>query len=288
VSVALLLIGVKALAYSGTGAVSILASLVDSVMDAGASLLSFIAVRYALAPADRAHRFGHGKAEAIAALAQALLVVGSGLYLIAEALQRLLTPQPIAGLTLGVTALLFTMAVTGLLLLLQRHVIRHTGSTAIRADALHYRSDLLSNAAVLAAFLLAQLGLTVLDPLFALGVAGYILWSARRILADALGELLDQELPTQRRRVVQDLALAHPQVHGVHDLRSRRAGRVEFYELHLELDDFLPLVDAHRVADEVAAAIRERFPGADVMIHQDPMSISEAQLDEQIAAAEQD
>jgi ferrous-iron efflux pump FieF len=286
VATAMLLIVVKALAYWRTGSVSILASFVDSLMDSGASVLNLIAVRYALAPADRAHRFGHGKAESIAALGQGTFIIASGVYLIVEALQRLLAPQPLQAFGLGVAVMLFTIAITALLLLVQGYVIRRTHSAAIRADSLHYRTDLLTNSAVLLALLLAQFGWPGLDPLFALAVAGYILWSARRIMADALQELLDRELPESQRDAVIGLALAHPEVRGVHDLRTRSAGRVDFMELHLELDDHITLLRAHRISDEVAASIRETYAGADVVIHQDPVGIAEPQLDAQIEEAE--
>ncbi|HBO13154.1 MAG TPA: divalent metal cation transporter FieF [Halieaceae bacterium] len=287
VTTAAVLILVKAVAYWETGSVSILASFVDSLMDSGASLLNLIAVRYALAPADRAHRFGHGKAESVAALGQGAFIIGSGLYLIIEAVQRLLEPEPLQAFGLGVAVMVFTIGVTAVLLLIQGYVIRRTHSAAIRADSLHYRTDLLTNSAVLLALLLAQFGWPGLDPLFALAVALYILASARRIMADAFNELLDRELPEARREAVLAIARSHPEVRGVHDLRTRSAGRVEFMELHLELDDHLPLVQAHRIADEVAAAIRTENPSADVVIHQDPVSIAEPLLDQQIEEAEE-
>ena len=280
-------IAVKAVAYWETGSVSILASFVDSLMDAGASLLNLIAVRYALAPADRDHRFGHGKAESIAALGQGTFIIGSGLFLIIESVRRLLDPQPLQAFGLGVAVMAFTIALTAVLLLIQGYVIRRTHSAAIRADSLHYRTDLLTNSAVLLALVLAQVGWPGMDPVFALAVALYILASARRIMADAFNELLDRELPEARRSAVLAIAGGHPEVRGVHDLRTRSAGRVEFVELHLELDDHLPLLQAHRIADEVADAIRDGNPAADVVIHQDPVSLAEPLLDTQIEEAEQ-
>lgn len=279
-------IAVKAVAYWETGSVSILASFVDSLMDAGASLLNLIAVRYALAPADRDHRFGHGKAESIAALGQGTFIIGSGLFLIIESVRRLLDPQPLQAFGLGVAVMAFTIALTAVLLLIQGYVIRRTHSAAIRADSLHYRTDLLTNSAVLLALVLAQVGWPGMDPVFALAVALYILASARRIMADAFNELLDRELPEARRSAVLAIAGGHPEVRGVHDLRTRSAGRVEFVELHLELDDHLPLLQAHRIADEVADAIRDGNPAADVVIHQDPVSLAEPLLDTQIEEAE--
>lgn len=284
VSVALLLILAKAWAWWHTQSVSILASLIDSLMDSGASLLNLIAVRYALMPADRNHRFGHGKAESIAALLQGLFIVGSGVFLIAEAVQRLLHPVPVSTAGLGMLVMLFTIAMTLGLLALQGYVIRRTQSAAIAADALHYRTDVLSNSAVLLSLALAQFGWTACDPLFALGIAVYILLAARQLIGTALNELLDRELPEEKRAGILAAACAHPAVCGVHDLRTRAAGRVEFVELHLELDEQLPLLRTHAIADEVAAAIRRKLPGADVVIHQDPAGLHERRRDPQLEA----
>ena len=283
VAVAAMLIGAKTVAYLETGAVSILASLIDSLMDAGASLLNLFAVRYALAPADRKHRFGHGKAESISALAQSTLIIASGLYLLFESVLRLRDPRELPTLEIGIAVMLFTIVATLALLALQHYVIRRTGSAAIRADALHYRTDLLTNSAVILALLLSQWGWAGMDPLFACGIAGYILFTARRIMADAFNELLDRELPETRRRLIYDTATRHAGVHGIHDLRTRSSGRIDFIELHVELEGDMPLRQAHRIADEVEAAIRHEIPNADVVIHQDPADLPEIRQDESLA-----
>lgn len=283
VAVAVTLILAKTVAYAQTGAMSILASLIDSLMDSGASLLNLFAVRYALAPADRKHRFGHGKAESISALAQSTLIIASGLYLLIEAAQRLRAPREIPTLEIGIAVMLFTIAATLALLALQHYVIRRTDSAAIRADALHYRTDLLTNSAVILALLLAEWGWVGMDPLFACGIAVYILYSARRIMGDAFNELLDRELPEARRRLIREIANRHAGVYGMHDLRTRSSGRVDFIELHLELDGDMPLRQAHRIADDVAAAIKREIPTADVVIHQDPAGLSENRQEETLA-----
>lgn len=286
VTVALVLIVAKAYAWSLTDSVAILASLVDSLMDAGASLLNLFAVRYALAPADASHRWGHGKAEAIAGLGQGVFIFASGLFLVSEAVQRLLQPEPLASFPVGVGVMLLTLVLTAGLVAVQSYVIRRTRSPAIRADSLHYRTDLLTNAAVLLALVLAHFGWLGVDPLFALAVAAYTLKAAWDIVGDAVAELLDQELPEHRRQEIIALASAHPRVLGVHDLRTRSAGRVDFIELHLELDDHMPLMVAHQVSDAVEASLIKAIPQADVMIHLDPVSLAEEQLDERIEAVE--
>jgi ferrous-iron efflux pump FieF len=286
VTVALVLIVAKAYAWSLTDSVAILASLVDSLMDAGASLLNLFAVRYALAPADASHRWGHGKAEAIAGLGQGVFIFASGLFLVSEAVQRLLQPEPLAAFPIGVGVMLLTLLLTAGLVVVQSYVIRRTRSPAIRADSLHYRTDLLTNAAVLLALVLSQFGWLGVDPLFAVAVAAYTLKAAWDIVGDAVAELLDQELPESRRQEIIALASAHPRVLGVHDLRTRSAGRVDFIELHLELDDHMPLMVAHQVSDAVEASLIKAIPQADVMIHLDPVSLAEEQLDERIEAVE--
>jgi len=270
VATAILLIGAKLLAWLITGSVSVLASLVDSLMDAAASLINLAAVRYALRPADAEHRFGHGKAESLAGLAQATFIAGSAFFLMLHAIDRLLHPRSLESLGVGVAVMLFSILATVVLLGIQHYVIRRTGSTAIRADSLHYASDLLSNASILIALLLAQLGWGGLDPLFAMGIGLYILYSAWQIGADAFQLLMDRELPAQLREQILRAALAHPSVQGVHDLRTRKSGPTVFVQLHLELDEELTLLRAHDIADEVDARIRAAVPEAEIIIHKDP------------------
>jgi len=253
-----------------TGSVSMLASLVDSAMDAIASLINLLAVRYALVPADDEHRFGHGKAESLAGLAQAAFISGSALFLLLHAVDRILHPAPVQRTTLGIAVIVFSLALTLALLTYQRYVIRHTGSVAIRADALHYATDVLSNLGVIAALLLAQFGLPIFDPILAIAIAGYILIGAWRIGRDSLDHLMDRELDDAVREGIKQLALEHTEVRGIHELRTRRAGQTSFIQLHLEMEPQLTLAEAHAIADMVEAQIRAAVPASDVIIHQDP------------------
>ncbi|MGF1645179.1 MAG: cation diffusion facilitator family transporter [Thiotrichales bacterium] len=271
VTVASILIVAKLAAWMMTGSVTILASLVDSVMDALASVINLVAVRFSLQPADREHRFGHGKAEALAALAQAAFITGSAMFLVLEAGSRLLDPQPVTAVAAGLIVIVFAIAATLVLLLIQRHVIKRTQSTAIKADALHYATDFATNAATLIALGLTAFGWHLADPLFALVIAGYILYSAYGIAREAVDLLMDRELPEAVRQRIVEIAFAAREVRGVHDLRSRQSGSSYFIQLHLELDDDLRLRDAHRVADAVEDAIARAFPGAEVIVHQDPV-----------------
>lgn len=270
VATAVILICAKLVAYMYTSSVSIMASLIDSLMDAAASVINLLAVRYALAPPDKEHRFGHGKAESVAGLAQSMFIAGSGVFLIIESIDRLIHPRALEEFNIGIGVMLFSVLATGLLISYQYYVIKHTQSVAIRADALHYRTDLLTNSAIILALLLTQFGWLGFDPVFALLIGGYILYSAWQIGEDAVQDLLDRELPKDKRDLIIQIAHDHPEVHGLHDLRTRMSGRTEFVQMHLELDDQLKLVEAHAIADEVEKQIKQQLPTAEVTIHQDP------------------
>jgi ferrous-iron efflux pump FieF len=278
VATACLLILAKLGAWLVTGSVSVLASLVDSLMDAGASLVNLLAVHWSLMPPDAEHRFGHGKAEALAALGQATLIAASAVFLGVQAVDRLLHPQPIAEAGVGLLVIGFAILITLALLAFQRHVIRRTGSAAIRADALHYATDLATNAATVVALLLASAGWSGFDPLFGLAIGAYILFSALRIGFDAVQLLMDRELPEEERRQILALAASVPGVLGVHGLRTRRSGQSLIIQLHLALDDTMPLLAAHQVTLDVEARIRDLYPDSDITIHQDPVSLGEESL----------
>ena len=273
VSTAVLLIVVKMAAWLVTGSVSMLASLVDSLMDSMASLILLLAVHYSLQPADAEHRFGHGKAEPLAGQAQACFICGSAVFLLFHALERLRRPFPVEDIAIGVGVMIFATVLTIILLLLQRYVIQRTDSTAVRADALHYASDLLSNGGVILALWLSSLGFGQADPVLAMAVAGYIFFSASRIGREAIAQLMDRELSEEVQQSILSVALEQPQVRGVHDLRTRQAGQIKFIQLHLELDDLLPLYQAHAIADRVERDIQAVFPDAQIIVHEDPASL---------------
>lgn len=276
VTVAGLLISAKLGAWWLTDSVAMLSSLVDSLLDAGASVVTLFAVRHSLRPADAEHRFGHGKAEPLAALAQASLICGSALFLLIEAVPRLLSPQPVAAGEIGLAVMLFSVVATFALTRFQRYVVRRTGSTAIDADALHYVTDLLANLAVITALLLStRLGWHLADPLFALAIAGYIFWSAVRIGRRAFDMLMDRELPEAERQRILEVARSHPDVLGVHELKTRASGQSSFVQLHLELDGSMNLYRAHVIADTIETELQTLYPGAEVIIHQDPHVLSE-------------
>jgi ferrous-iron efflux pump FieF len=265
------LIAVKLVAWLLTGSVSMLASLVDSLMDSFASLINLFAIRYSLQPPDAEHGFGHGKAEALAGLAQSVFILGSAVFLLFRAIDRLRNPEPLEAVGAGVAVMVFAIALTLLLLVYQRRVVRQTGSTAIRADSLHYASDLLANFSVILALLAASIGWLWVDPVLAIAVSLTIAYSAVGIGFDATQQLLDHELPLEQKQKIVAIALRDKNVHGVHGLRTRQSGQVPIVQLHLELDDNLPLILAHGIADSVEQGIRAEFPGAHVIVHQDPV-----------------
>ncbi|WP_421708845.1 cation diffusion facilitator family transporter [Algihabitans sp.] len=276
VATASVLIVVKLGAWWLTDSVSLLSSLVDSLLDAAASLVMLLAVRQALVPADQNHRFGHGKAEPLAALLQSGLIAGSALLLAFEAGHRLIQPQAVQHGTVGIAVMIFSIAVTFALVRFQRYVVMRTGSSAIAADSLHYVSDLLMNAAVILALVLAsELGLLRADPLIGFGVVCYILYSAFRIGRDALAMLMDRELPAEERERILQIVRAYDEVLGVHDLKTRTSGPRTFIQLHLELDGGMTLYRAHAIAEAVEAELQTAFPDAEVIIHQDPHVLAE-------------
>ena len=275
VSVASMLIIAKLIAWFLSDSISILATLLDSCLDVLASLLNMLAVRHALEPPDNEHRFGHGKAEALAGMGQSMFIAGSALFLILESIRRLWHPQAIEAVEISLGIMLLSVVLTLLLLAFQRHVIRQTASTAIRADALHYKSDLYANTGVVAALLLAGWGWSGFDACFGLLIAGLILHSAWGIVRQSWDELMDHELPEEEREKIRNIALAHPMAESVHDMRTRKSGSRYYIQLHLVLDADLPLHQAHQIADEVEAAICKSFPAADVIIHQDPAGLME-------------
>ena len=258
-------------AWLVTDSVALLSSLIDSVIDAGASMVNLLAVAHALTPADREHRFGHGKAEPLAAVGQAIFITGSAVFLLIEASQRMFTPRPLVNSEVGIAVMVFSIVATLGLVTLQRYVVRRTGSLAISADQLHYTGDLLVNGAVILALVLAaELGWRFVDPVFGIAIALYILYNAWQIAAGALDMLMDRELPEEERRLIREVILAHDGVLGLHDLRTRASGPQIFVQCHIELDPGLSLLTAHAISDEVEQELRTAFPGAEVIIHQDP------------------
>lgn len=267
-----ILILAKLSAWLLTDSSSMLASLTDSLMDISASVINLLAIRYSLVPADDDHSFGHGKAESLASLAQAAFITGSALVLVMNGFSRLVSPQPMEHLGIGLWVTLGALALTLLLVTFQSYVVKRTDSQAIKADRLHYQSDLLLNSGVLVALALSWYGWLWADGLCAILLGIYILRSAMQIGYEATQTLLDRQLPDEEREEISRLTTSVSGVHGLHDMRTRQSGQLRFIQLHIELDDDLPLRRAHAIADEVEALLLKAFPASDVIIHMDPIS----------------
>lgn len=276
VSVASILICVKTVAWLQTSSVAMLSTLIDSMLDASASFVNLMAVKHALEPADAEHRFGHGKAEPLAGLAQAAFIGGSAVFLVFQAIERFLDPQPVRNSEIGIIIMLVSIILTFCLIIAQKIVIRRTDSVAISADSLHYQGDLFVNLSVIGAILLnTQFDFSWADPLFALGIAGYIFWNAFQIIRTSLDLLMDKELPEEERARIKEIALAHPDVQDIHDMRTRSTGQRKFIQFHLEMSGDITLLEAHSIAEQVMYDIEDEFPNAEVLIHEDPAGIDE-------------
>ncbi len=280
VGVAAGLVALKLVAYAWTGSVAMFASAVDSALDVAASTLNLIAVRHALQPADEEHRFGHGKAEALAGLGQSALVLGSAAFLALESVRHLFEPHRIEAEAVGIAVALISTAATVALVLFQRSVARRTRSLAVAGDSAHYMSDVLANAAVLVAFVAAAgFGLHRVDAVAGLLIVGVIAWSAIEIFRSAYDQIMDRELSDEDRSAIARLVRAHPDVRDLHDLRTRMHGTKAFIQFHLELDPAMTLRRAHDISDEVEEAILRAFPQADVIVHQDPTGHEDRQVE---------
>ncbi len=271
--VASLLLLVKLAAWWVTGSVSLLASLIDSMIDIAASILNLVVIRYSLQPADREHTFGHGKAESLSALAQAMFISGSAVFLILNGVDRFFHPQALRSPEYGIyVSVLATIATFGLVLF-QKYVVRKTGSQAISADSLHYQSDLFMNVAIIAALGLTYFGVHQADAIFAMAIGAFILYSAAKMVHDAIQMLMDRKLPDEELDLIRRECLEVEGVIGIHDLRTRLAGPTRFIQIHIELDDNMPLIKAHAIGDAVEERLLKVLPDSDILIHQDPISV---------------
>lgn len=268
---AAVIIVAKMFAWFYTDSLSLLSSLVDSILDIVASIINLFALRYALKPADEDHRFGHGKAEDIAAFSQSAFIAGSAIFIGTEAISRFLNPTAIEHSMIGIWVMLFSIIMTTILVMFQRYVVKRTKSTIVEADSLHYLTDFYVNIAVIVALLLYQFfDLKFVDPIFALGIAAYIFYTAWKVARKSFDHLMDKEFEEEDRQKIIVTALQHPLVKGLHDLRTRSSGIKPFIQFHLELDGDISLTEAHTISDEVEALVMKAFPNAEVLIHQDP------------------
>lgn len=273
VSMALFLIGLKLWASIETGSVAMLGSLADTSLDIIASLVTLYSVRLAARPADADHRFGHGKAEALAALFQTGLIIASAVAIAWRGMSRLGGSEAPDNPELGIAVSLAAMAATLVLVIYQRSVVRRTGSVAIHADHVHYSSDLLLNASVIAAFVLDSiLGLRGADPFFGVAISLWLVWHARQIAGSAIDQLMDREWPDEKRSRLVAVVSMHPDICGVHDVRTRTSGSYDFAQIGVWLDPSITVVEAHRILTGLRTRLIAEFPGTEVVLHADPAS----------------
>ncbi len=270
VATAIILIIAKAIAWYLSGSIGILASLIDSLMDSFASIINLFAVRYALMPADEEHPYGHGKAEPLAGLAQASFIAGSAVFLIFNAIERLQNPQVMTYGHVGIAVMVFSIVITLILVLYQRHVVKVTNNLAIKADSLHYVTDLLANFSILVALYLTIQGHLWADAVFAILIAVYIFKSAFEIGYSSFQQLMDKKLDEETEALILKTINDTPQALGYHDFRTRQSGKDKFIQFHLELDDRLSLLKAHEIADGLEKKLMDLIPDAEIIIHEDP------------------
>jgi ferrous-iron efflux pump FieF len=271
VALALTLLLAKGFASLETHSTAMLGSLADTSLDLVASLVTLAGIRIAAMPADHDHRFGHGKAEALVALAQVVLIAVSAIGIAWRAAWRFVEGGETAQMELGIGVSLLAMGATGLLLWYQRRIIARTGSVAIRTDNVHYQSDLLLNSAVILALLLDQhFALRGADAIFGMGIAAWLLFGAYRASGEAINQLMDREWPEEQRAQFLAATRDYPELAGLHDLRTRTSGTHQFVQFHVWVPGDWTVRDAHDRMDRVEEALQARFPGTEILIHLDP------------------
>lgn len=270
-AVAIALVSLKTWAAWRTGSTAMLGSLADSALDLVASLVTLFGVWFASQPADREHRFGHGKAEALAAMVQVMLIAISAFGIAMRAMSQLMAGQTTRAAGDGIIVSLIAIAATVGLLWWQRHVIRQTGSVAIKTDHMHYHSDLQLNLAVIAALALDQYaGWGWADPVFGLGIAAWLAWGAWSAAGEAVDQLLDREWPDDKRQAFVEAAARHPELSNLHDLRTRTSGMHDFVQFHVDLPSTMTVREAHDIIERVESDLMRQYPQMELLIHIDP------------------
>jgi ferrous-iron efflux pump FieF len=271
VTLALVLLVAKAWAAYETDSTAMLGSLADTALDVIASLTTLVGVRIAAVPADQDHRFGHGKAEALVALAQVVLITVSAIGIAWRAVERLINGAQTEAMGTGIAVSLLAIVLTFALLWYQRQVIERTGSVAIKTDNVHYKSDLFLNGSVIVALVLDQaLHIAGADALFGIGIALWLLWGAFRASRESVHQLMDREWPEDERQQFLDAAAQYEELRGLHDLRTRKSGTLRFVQFHVWVPAHWTVQEAHDRLDRAEEQLQQRFPDTEILIHVDP------------------
>lgn len=272
ISIAIALMVLKAIAWVQSDSAAVLASLVDSVMDVGVSAMNLLVIRFSLKPADEDHRYGHGKAEGIAALFQSAFITGVAIFLLLEAFSRFFNPGPVSSIDFSIGVMLVSMIMSVVIVTVQRFCMKKAPSLAVEADSAHYSSDVLVNAGAIATLLALRAGApAIIDPVFAMLVFVYLVFTVRHIGQKAIDMLMDRELPPEVRQQIHGIILSHPQAYGVHDLRTRQIGMKWSISFDVEMDAKKSFQKIHEYARQIEKMIADAFPQAEVMIHMDPV-----------------
>ena len=271
---AVIISGIKLYSWTITDSVSILAALTDSLLDITASVINLFAIHLALAPPDHNHRFGHNKIEDLAVFGQSVFFVLSGLFALVVSIKRILYPSPIENSDVGIYSMVASSIITVFLLVYQSYVIKKTSSSVIKADKLHYTTDLLTNILVIASLYMTE-KFKMLDGLIGIGIACYIIYASYGLFINAMKNLVDEEWNDDQRHKIIAIIGRNKEILGVHDLKTRYAGSKPFVQMHLEMDGNMRLFATHKLSDKIMEQIIEEFPGAEVIIHQDPAGIEE-------------
>lgn len=276
---AVAIIIVKTIAWLLTGSSSILASLSDSMLDVASSFINFIAARYSMQPPDSEHRFGKGKAEDLAVLIQSSFCAISSVVIVGIAIKKIIKPEPIDNSIAGVGLIVFSLLITLCLILYQTHVIKKTSSKIVKVDRLHYIVDFFTNGAVIVSLLISHLwNNDIVDPIIAIAIAVFMLVGSVKLLIEAFQNLMDHELSRKDKEKLVAAILSHPEVKGVHDIKTRYSGSKPIIQFHLEIDGAMTLYHAHDIAYEVEDLIRKEFKNVEIITHQDPYGVEEKRI----------
>lgn len=283
ISLTLVLICIKTIAVIYTESLALLSSMIDSLADLFASGITFWAIKVSSQPADTQHRYGHGKAESLSALLQAAFISGSGLFVIYDGMMRIVSPVSIVKTKLGLIIMVISLLLTIGLIFFQHHVAQKTKSQAIKADAIHYLTDVATNIVIIISLLVVdQWKLLWVDTCAAFIIAAYLIASSYSLAKDAISLLMDKELSEDIRENIIKIAMSCKHINGVHDLRTHDLGGTYMFEMHLELLGNLSLYEAHNYSSEVEKKIKKAYPQSQIIIHQDPFEVSEPKLDTQL------
>lgn len=271
IATALSLIVLKLVTFLLTGSMAILSSLFDSIQDSMTSIVNFFAVKHASEPADKEHRFGHGKAQALGAMTQGFIIAAASIFLLKESIHRLMEPQPISEIGLGIGITLFALVATFVLITFQKFVIKKTNSLSIRADMAHYTGDIMMNVGVIVSMLMAYyLKWTFVDALFGIMVAGYLFIVVYQIIKEAITILMDAELSDSFRKKIKTMTLSFPEVKEIYQLKTRQSGNCIFVQFCVSLDKKITLEQAHDITDKIESALTKTDSNIQVIIHPEP------------------